>query len=149
MTGRIAGNVHAQPDCVLVVVYAQLDDFLHQPAGRALVHLVRRMGRERPVSDRVRSLLLSRAATPPTADEAADYLGRSPRTLRRHLQDEGTSYVEQVNQLRLDLAYQYLSIEKRAVKDVAAELGFRDASAFRRAFKQWNGRTVGEFLQGA
>lgn len=121
------------------------DPEFHALCMRHLHQLIRRIGRERPITDRVRSLLVSRPANPPTLDEAANYLGMSPRSLRRHLLDEQTTYVEQLTQYRLELAMHYLGVEQRSAKDVAAELGYRNVGSFRRAFKQWTGRTVGSF----
>lgn len=121
------------------------DPEFHALCLRHLHQLIRRIDRERPFTDRVRSLLVSRHTNLPTLDETASYLGMSPRSMRRHLLDEQTSYIEQLNQYRLELALHFLGTEQRSAKDVAAELGYRDVGSFRRAFKQWTGRTVASF----
>jgi AraC-like DNA-binding protein len=98
-----------------------------------------------PVTARLRSLLLQSPGTMPKLDAAASELGLSARSLRRHLLEEGTSYQRLIDGLRRDLATEYLAAPDIAPKEVAYLLGFRDANAFRRAFKSWTGLTIQEF----
>ncbi|GAB1423622.1 hypothetical protein MASR2M16_08560 [Thauera terpenica] len=62
------------------------------------------------------------------------------RTLLRRLKDEGTTFQEILDQLREQLAYEYLHQANLTVQDVSSLLGFSDASTFSRAFKRWTGR---------
>lgn len=98
--------------------------------------------------DRVRACV--RAAQPAgclTATEVAQRLSVSPRTLRRRLSEEGSSYREIVDEVRADLARHHLAREKRDIDDVALMLGFSDQSAFTKAFRRWTGRTPAEFAR--
>lgn len=72
-------------------------------------------------------------------------LNTTPITLGRRLQEEGESYRSIKDQLRRDLAITYLSHSERSVRDIAAELGFAEPSAFHRAFKKWTGSAPGEY----
>lgn len=61
-------------------------------------------------------------------------LGVNSRSLQRHLFGMGTSYSEQVMDVRLKRACQLLEKTNMRVSEIAAELGFAHASGFSRAF---------------
>ncbi len=102
------------------------------------------------VAHRVRRLLRE---TPPEQwpdfDELAWQLRRHPTTLRRRLEEEGSSYRIEKSARRRDLALEYLADPKRSVLDVAQSLGFAEPSAFHRAFRQWTGMSPGEYRKRA
>lgn len=81
----------------------------------------------------------------PVFDDVAAELGITATTLRRRLEREGTSYQAIKDQLRSDVAIDYLCNSNLSVDEIAARLGFQDASAFHRAFKRWNGLQPGEY----
>lgn len=78
----------------------------------------------------------------------ADEFGLSTRTLQRKLVAEGTSYQALADEIRLDMAKQFLNDSKLAIQDIAYNLGFSDSGSFHRRFKQWTGLTPGEFRAG-
>lgn len=71
----------------------------------------------------------------------------SSRTLQRKLVAEGTSYQSIVDEIRLDMAKKLLNDSKIAIQDIAYNLGFSDSGSFHRRFKQWTGKTPGEFRE--
>jgi AraC-like DNA-binding protein len=75
----------------------------------------------------------------------AKELNTSVRSLRRRLQDEGTSYRELTQALRYDAARQLLSSRDLTLQDIAHELGFADNAAFHNAFKRWAKLTPAEY----
>jgi AraC-like DNA-binding protein len=75
----------------------------------------------------------------------ADEFCLSPRTLQRKLVSEGTSYQHIVDEIRLDMAKEFLGNSKLAIQDIAYNLGFSDSGSFHRRFKQWTGQTPGDF----
>lgn len=77
----------------------------------------------------------------PTLETAATRLAVSPRTLRRRLQEEGTTFQDVLDETRCELAKRHLSDERLALGEVAFLLGFSEPSAFHRAFKRWTGQT--------
>jgi AraC-like DNA-binding protein len=81
----------------------------------------------------------------PTAERASAALHRSPRTLRRQLRDEGTSFRELVEGFRHERAVFLLSSARYAIADVAFLLGYSELSAFYRAFRRWTGATPAEY----
>ncbi|MCA9607301.1 MAG: helix-turn-helix transcriptional regulator [Myxococcales bacterium] len=70
---------------------------------------------------------------------AAKRLGLSERTLRRRLDEEGTSFRERLDQVRRSRALELLAHE--GVDAVAVRLGFVDARSFQRAFRRWTTMT--------
>ncbi|MDR2837111.1 MAG: AraC family transcriptional regulator [Azonexus sp.] len=95
--------------------------------------------RDREMVTRIRDLL--REALPATLslDQIAERLYQSPRTLHRRLAEEGSSFRAIKDALRRDLALARLSKTALPIAQIAADLGYADASAFYRAFVEWTG----------
>jgi AraC-like DNA-binding protein len=74
-------------------------------------------------------------------------LNMTSSTLRRRLEDEGQSFQAIKDDLRRDMAIDYLCHTSKNVTEIAVELGFAEASAFHRAFKKWAGASPGEYRQ--
>lgn len=74
-------------------------------------------------------------------DDVARDLGMSRQTLYRRLKDEGVTFAEVHDQLRCQMAQEYLTGQKASVMETAYLLGFSEASSFVRAFKRWTGRS--------
>jgi AraC-like DNA-binding protein len=68
-------------------------------------------------------------------------LGMSERTLARKLSDDGLNFNKIFQQLRHDLASNYLGDRNLHVSKIAWLLGFQDVSAFTHTFKRWTGKT--------
>lgn len=81
----------------------------------------------------------------PEFESIAQSLGMTPTTLRRRLDDEGESFQRIKDQLRRDMAIDYLCHSQKSVAAIASELGFSEASAFHRAFKKWAGASPKEY----
>lgn len=81
----------------------------------------------------------------PTLAQLAVEFRITPSTLRRHLEREGSSYRDIKDQLRRDAAIGHLGNGRHSVAEVAALLGFREPSAFHRAFKKWTGVRAGQY----
>jgi AraC-like DNA-binding protein len=81
----------------------------------------------------------------PSFEELTGMLNMSPRTLRRRLEKEGTSYQRIKDNARRDVAISSLTRDRMTVSDVAEQVGFSDPSAFHRSFKKWTGLSPGEY----
>ncbi len=81
----------------------------------------------------------------PDLQQLANRLQLPPWTLRRKLEEEGTSYRTIINETRRDLAMAYIRDTESAFGEIAWLLGFSSAEAFQRAFKRWSGQTPGEY----
>ena len=86
---------------------------------------------------------------PPNQQQIADMLHVSNRTLQRKLKDEGTSFMELLQDTRLQLARKYLRQPNRSVVETSYLLGFSEPSTFSRAFKRWTGIAPAEFRDSA
>jgi AraC-like DNA-binding protein len=75
-----------------------------------------------------------------TLASTAAALGLHPRTLQRHLQDEGVSFRTLVNQTRMQLAVRLLANPAARIADVADALGYSSTGAFSRWHRQAFGR---------
>lgn len=78
----------------------------------------------------------------PTMEEMAASFAMTARTLRRRLEDEGTSYRQLIGEVLLSQANELLRAGS-PVDIVASRLGFSEAASFIRAYKRWTGRTPG------
>jgi len=74
-----------------------------------------------------------------TATDAARRLGLGARTLHRRLAEEGASFSQLHDESRYSIARQLLSNTRMPAGQVAARLGYANASAFTRAFIRWSG----------
>jgi len=89
--------------------------------------------------ERVRQLLAAQLAEPPGLENLAQQMYCSPRTLRRHLQELGTSYQGLLDELRFARAKALLSEAQWPVYRIAEVLGFSETASFRHAFQRWSG----------
>jgi AraC-like DNA-binding protein len=118
------------------------DPALSAILDRHASELLRRLPTAERFSHRVRGLLARELrGGDPTVDRIAERLHMSARTLRRRLEEDGTSLQALLDELRLELAVRYLDEQTLTLDEVAFELGFADVRAFRRAFKRWTGKT--------
>ncbi|MFH7243813.1 MAG: helix-turn-helix domain-containing protein [Spirulina sp.] len=81
----------------------------------------------------------------PTIAQAAEASGMSVRSFQRRLASHGISYGHLVDEVRFNLAAQWLKGESVSITDIAAELGYADTANFTRAFKRWAGVSPREF----
>lgn len=114
-----------------------------QPApdhGR-LAREVARRRRRMTVSVRAR-LLIFKALHDGTCaqDLVARAMGMSPRTLRRRLAEEGTSFQLLMDECRMRLAaFEFRNRPGCSIAQTALRLGYSEHSTFTRAFQRWNG----------
>lgn len=99
--------------------------------------ILARLGSEGQMADRVRSQLLATGGF--GLDAIATQMAMSQRTLRRRLQEEGTSFREVVGDVRKGLALDYLETSNLPLEEIATLLGYEDAANFNRAFRRWVG----------
>jgi len=105
-----------------------------------------RIGLTDDILVRVRSLLSSGVGYDLVS--VAQALHLSPRTLRRRLQERGSTFHVMVSEARRAEAARLLRNSVLNVEQIAEQLGYSDPGNFCRAFKRWTGRTPGEFRAG-
>lgn len=91
----------------------------------------------------VRALLRSS----PGADlsEVASSLAVSPRTLKRRLAGQGTTFSAVADDVRRLEGIRLLRTTSASIEQIAGQLGYSDPSNFVRAFRRWTGRTPGAY----
>lgn len=75
----------------------------------------------------------------------AEELNMTTRTLQRKLVKEGSSYQSLLDKIRLDRASEMLCHSPLTIQDIAFNLGFSDGRSFHRSFKNWTGKTPGDY----
>lgn len=91
---------------------------------------------------RVRNAVIARLRHgEPDIAAVSQALATSERSLQRHLQAEGASFRDVVEDARHGLARLYLDDRSLSPTDVACLLGYSEATTFIRAFKRWTGQT--------
>lgn len=121
---------------------ASLRKFLRDAPQSVFLKQVAAAGWSEQVARHCRQRLAAGQAAP-TLHALAQLLALSPATLRRRLEAEGSTWQQQKDQVRCELALQLLADGGHTVADVADRLGFNDASTFYRAFRKWTGAAPG------
>lgn len=98
------------------------------PSDAAFVDDIRRLLRTRLTSKRC------------TAEDVADLLRMHRRTLSRRLKESGQGYRAIRGEIRFEIARQLLEDTEVPLAEIAAALGYSEASAFSRAFRRWSGQ---------
>jgi len=76
-----------------------------------------------------------------TQTEVSAHLGISSRTLHRKLAEKGIRFSALIDDMRYQMAKQYLDEGELSINNIAEKLGYAEQSAFTRAFKRWSGIT--------
>jgi AraC-like DNA-binding protein len=121
-----------------------LQEFLQQAPASLLVKY-RDLTR---LTERIRRLLRRHLAGElPSLEVVSQSLAMTPQTLRRRLLLEGQGYQTIKDDLRRDVAIEYLAQPQLTLPEIAIRLGFAEASTFHRAFKGWTGLPPGVYRQ--
>ncbi|MEV6072213.1 helix-turn-helix domain-containing protein [Nocardia sp. NPDC052001] len=75
----------------------------------------------------------------------ADRLAVSPRTIQRRLQEQGTTWQDELETVRYEHAVNLLRNTDLPLSSVAARLGYSDARTLRRSFHRWKGLPPSHF----
>lgn len=121
-----------------------LAEFLQKAPGNLLV----KYRDQTSVTERIRRILRRQLSEElPSLEAIGRQLAMTPQTLRRRLRDEGQGFRGIKDDLRRDVAIEYLARADLTLPEIAAQLGFSEASTFHRAFKHWTGIAPGEYRQ--
>jgi AraC-like DNA-binding protein len=91
------------------------------------------------LSGRIRAQLTAKPAA--SLEDIAKHIHVSPRTLKRKLADEGTTFSAIRDDLRRQRALLLLDDRRLAIGEVATRLGYTELPNFTRAFRKWTGMT--------
>ncbi len=82
-----------------------------------------------------------------TVEQVANHLQTSKRTLHRQLDEQGTSFREELEAFRRERAFRLISQGDHSLGDISFMLGFSSSSNFTRAFKRWTGEAPQTYRQ--
>ncbi|HEX7854792.1 MAG TPA: AraC family transcriptional regulator ligand-binding domain-containing protein [Sphingobium sp.] len=119
--------------------------FFHRQCDQFLSDLMH----GRSLAERLEDLMRESGGDVPTLDEMAVALATSRRSLQRELRKEGLNYQQIVRQFRMRHAMMLLRENRTHIKTIAFMLGFQDVGSFRRAFQEWTGQALGEWIAGS
>lgn len=126
------------------------DPALHSAHCEHLEFLQARLWEPRSFALRVRELIaveLRRGR--PTSWDVARQLQISRRTLVRRLNGEGTSFKNQLDEMRRQLALTLVARPQPSLMEITSLLGFSQVQAFHRAFRRWTGQTPMQYREMA
>ena len=146
---RLGDVLYEMPTTKVILPAAHLDRALvmANPVGfRNALAWCEREEKERGLTEvhsvtRTMSELRLGDAGYPTLADLARRAHVSPRSLRRHLAREGTTYSEMLEHARRRDALRLLDNAALSVRDVAELLGYENPANFTRAFRRWTGTT--------
>jgi AraC-like DNA-binding protein len=138
---RTCGYEHDRDDSPLALA----DPRTHAMAGEMCEQLLSDVNQAGGVAADIRRLLIEQPGRYPSIDAIAEKLEMYPRSLRRKLEAEGTSYRDLLAEIRLRLAIEYLRKTQMTNEEIASRLGYSDAANFRHAFMRWTGKSPSDF----
>lgn len=124
---------HLHADSGLLAILTRYADTLLPPSSNQIVALA-----SSTIAHRIRAGLPSLSAT-------ASTLSTPVRTLQRRLAEYGTNYSRLLDQVRRDLALQYIGNASLSIAEIALILHFSDTTAFHRAFRRWTGQAPTQY----
>ena len=96
------------------------------------------------IADQVRQQLHNLPNKKSDLNRVASQIGLTQRTLRRRLKNEGISFRPLKEDYLLTKAEKLLTESNLNIEAVALQLGYSDASNFRRALRRWKGQSPDE-----
>jgi AraC-like DNA-binding protein len=101
------------------------------------------------VTGQVRQLILGPLGLVASIEDVAQHIGMAPRSLRRKLEEEGSSFRDIVEAERRQLAAQLLHGTRMKLDEIGLQLGYGDTASFTRAFRRWFGQAPGEYRRSS
>ncbi|MGC2246561.1 MAG: AraC family transcriptional regulator [Terriglobales bacterium] len=99
------------------------------------------------VAGEVYQIIASTPGHSPSMESVARQLATTERTLNRKLNAECTSFTQILDDVRCNLAKEYLGSTKLSIEDISELVGFSEAANFRHAFRRWTGSTPAHYRQ--
>ena len=102
---------------------------------------LKELGVNASYADKIKARLQNYSEHFPTAAELAATLNTSERSLRRHLSAEGRTYQKILDEVRAELACNFLKDTDLSIAEIGHRVGIQDVTNFRRTFRRWTGVT--------
>ena len=82
-----------------------------------------------------------------SAQNVASHLNMTVRHMQRKLNKEGVQFQEISDEIKKNIAIDYLMTGIHQVKEISSILGYNEVSSFTRSFKKWTGYAPTEFMK--
>ncbi len=93
-------------------------------------------------TDRVRQIIVkSLDGNVPTIEQVSKTLQIGMRSLQSKLKSENTTFSKILDEVRRDVAFEYLKDINTTISEISYLLGFSEPSVFHRCFKRWSDHT--------
>jgi len=125
----------------LTIALPRADTLSFQICDELCANILKDMKMATGPAHEVRDLILRTPNDFPSLSDVANQLYTTPRTLRRKLAEQGTSYQQILNDVRKSLAIKFLRETQLSMDEIAERVGFSDSRNFRQAFKKWTDTT--------
>lgn len=99
------------------------------------------LGGQASFLDQVHDYLKAQIRTPLNLERVSAAFETSPASFKRRLKKHDTTFQEQLDQVRREVALYLYQMKGYSNEEVAQYLGFNDITNFRRSFKRWTGLT--------
>ncbi|WP_320836977.1 AraC family transcriptional regulator [Zhongshania sp.] len=132
-------NYYAFDSKLLYQPLAQSEPETARIYGKQCEKICLQLSRNSTFSDIVRNQILSSPREIFTLETIADRLNMTARTVQRKLSAESTSYKDILEDVRRNLAIEYLQSTTFTIEEIAVRLGYSDSSSFCHAYKRWTG----------
>ena len=138
-------EIELDPECLKLPVIQDrqsLYTFLRNAPQSVFIRFRNREGYSARIHQRLKSCGYDHW---PTLEQLAAEFAINLSSLRRALEREGFTYQQIKDEMRRSIAFERLRTTSMSIAEIAHEAGFREPSAFHRAFKQWTGESPGVF----
>lgn len=130
----------------IAAIAIPVDEGLRRAVGERAAQALAALGPDAITSDRVRAQIQHQLrGDGVSAESVARALCMSPRTLRRRLEAEGTSFQALRDAVRRGRALEHMGDSQLSISEIAFLLGFAETTAFHRAFRRWTGKTPNQY----
>lgn len=133
------------PRALLDVPLRLGDERLKELSAQQCARTLSEHPKQTTIAEATSKLLSESLDASTTLETVARRLAVSPRTLRRKLAAEGTSFQKLLDEAREAKARHLLRATDKSVEEIALDLAFQGASSFCQAFKRWTGQSPGQF----
>lgn len=121
------------------------DDEINRLYQQQCQILLSRMTSADIYTKKVQQQLVVQVGCFPSIEQVAEKFSMTSRTLRRRLSDEGTSFKLILDNIRLELALDYLENSNLLIEEIATQLGYNSPGNFSQAFRRLKGCSPNEY----
>ena len=129
------------PKSVLALPILDPDPFVHEVMTEKADKLIAEVNIPCFTRKVINCLIKQLPLGEPDQQAIANQMNISERTLRRHLQQEETTYQALLDTVRRERASYYLHQTALSLQEISSRLGYQHLTAFNAAYKRWTGRT--------